>query len=59
LALASVITLIGAGCSGISTVQGFSPLDFFLPAFAEAKAPSTPTIQPPPVAFDRDLALVN
>jgi hypothetical protein len=74
LALGAVISLTGVGCSGINTSQGFSPLMFFLPGWADNKAApqpiakpalpavltnSPPTLPPAPMASQMELALLN
>ena len=55
LLLASVIPLIGAGCSGISATPSVSPLMFLMPGIGQARpAPST-NAQPAQVASNGEL----
>jgi hypothetical protein len=55
LATLAVFALFGAGCSGINTTQGVSPMDFLLPGIGHfIKADPSPTNAP--VVF-RDISL--
>jgi len=36
LALGAIVVGLGAGCSGINTTQGVSPLMFFLPGLVQS-----------------------
>ena len=57
----AIFALFGAGCSGINTTQGVSPLDFFLPGIGHFIKAEPPATNAPPVfhATSVEVASVN
>jgi len=55
LLLASVIPLIGAGCSGISATPAVSPLMFLMPGLGQSRPVAPTNSQPALVASNREL----
>ena len=44
LAIASVLLLVGTGCTGINTQQTINPLMFFLPGIGQTKPVEQPVV---------------